>query len=479
MAQKYFAYLTTRGEAKLAQATALGIQLKLTQMGVGDGGGTLPTPLPSQTSLINEKRRAGLNSLTVDPQNPAQLVAEQIIPENEGGWWIREIGLYDDANELIAVANCAETYKPLLAEGSGRTQAIRMVLIVSSTDAVTLKIDPAVILATRKYVEDTAIVVKAYADDVMKKHVTNANPHPQYAPLDSPKFYGIPAAPTAPEGEFSQQIANTAFVQIALSLLTGSAPTWLDTLGKLAAAIDSDPNFAKNNSAQLALKAPLLSPALSGQPTTPTPAAGNNSQQIANTAFVQSAIAKLVASSPEALDTLGELAAALGNDPNFATTVLNALAGKQPLDNTLTALAGKNVAGLLQYLGLGEAAKRGVGTGQNQLPDMSSFTFTGTLAGWVAKGPGKLIVQGGITGSIVSAPWDVGFAFPTPFPSQVLAIFPFNLIPAGGRECVLWAFNNPNLQGGNVRAIGIASQIITTVEAPYSGLNCGWMAIGV
>lgn len=157
MAQKYFAYLTTRGEAKLAQATALGIQLKLTQMGVGDGGGTLPTPLPSQTRLINEKRRAGLNSLTVDQQNPGQLIAEQIIPENEGGWWIREIGLYDDTDELIAVANCAETYKPLLVEGSGRTQAIRMVLAVSSTSAVTLKIDPSVILATRKYVDDNFV----------------------------------------------------------------------------------------------------------------------------------------------------------------------------------------------------------------------------------------------------------------------------------------------------------------------------------
>ena len=157
MAQKYFAYLTTRGEAKLAQATALGIQLKLTQMAVGDGGGTLPTPSPSQTRLINEKRRAGLNSLTVDPQNPGQLIAEQIIPENEGGWWIREIGLYDDTDELIAVANCAETYKPLLVEGSGRTQAIRMVLAVSSTSAVTLKIDPSVILATRKYVDDNFV----------------------------------------------------------------------------------------------------------------------------------------------------------------------------------------------------------------------------------------------------------------------------------------------------------------------------------
>ncbi|EPE8570111.1 hypothetical protein ACSOOH_005062, partial [Escherichia coli] len=120
-------------------------------------------------------------------------------------------------------------------------------------------------------------------------------------------------------------------------------------------------------------KAPLSSPALTGTPTAPTAAQSVNNTQIATTAFVKSAIAGMVGSAPAALDTLNELAAALGNDPNFATTMLNALAGKQPLDNTLTNLSGKDVAGLLTYLQLGEAAKRDVGTGNNQLPDMSAF----------------------------------------------------------------------------------------------------------
>ncbi|HCT3455384.1 TPA: phage tail protein [Escherichia coli] len=180
MTAKYFAILTNQGAARLANAAALGTKLNLTQMAVGDANGTLPTPDPVQTKLINQKRIAPLNLLTVDPANTSQIIAEQIIPENEGGFWIREIGLYDDDGILIAVANCPETYKPQLQEGSGRTQTIRMILIVSSTSAITLKIDPAVVLATRQYVDDKIIEVKGYADDLMKKHVEAANPHKQY-----------------------------------------------------------------------------------------------------------------------------------------------------------------------------------------------------------------------------------------------------------------------------------------------------------
>lgn len=177
MTAKYFAILTNQGAARLANAVALGTKLNLTQMAVGDANGTLPTPDPVQTKLINQKRIAPLNLLTVDPTNTSQIIAEQIIPENEGGFWIREIGLYDDDGILIAVANCPETYKPLLAEGSGRTQTIRMILVVSSTSAITLKIDPSVVLATRKYVDDAVIEVKGYVDGLMRNHEQSRN-HP-------------------------------------------------------------------------------------------------------------------------------------------------------------------------------------------------------------------------------------------------------------------------------------------------------------
>lgn len=180
MTTKYFALLTNQGAAKLANAAAIGTKVNITSLGVRDGGGTLPTSDAAQTKLIGEKRRAQLNSLTVDAANSSQIIAEKIIPESEGGFWIREIGLYDADGVLIAVANCPETYKPQLAEGSGRTQTVRMILIVNSTTAVTLKIDPSVVLATRKYVDDAVIEVKACADSVMKKHVDAGNPHSQY-----------------------------------------------------------------------------------------------------------------------------------------------------------------------------------------------------------------------------------------------------------------------------------------------------------
>ncbi|MEI9544699.1 phage tail protein [Citrobacter braakii] len=153
MATKYLALLTNIGAEKLAKATALGTKVEITQLAVGDGNGVLPTPNPAQTALVHELRRAPLNMLTVDPANASQIIAEQVIPEDVGGWWIREIGLFDKDGDMVAIANCAETYKPQLQEGSGRVQVIRVILIVSSTEAVTLKIDPAVVLATRQYVD--------------------------------------------------------------------------------------------------------------------------------------------------------------------------------------------------------------------------------------------------------------------------------------------------------------------------------------
>lgn len=361
MSTKFYTLLTDIGAAKLASAAALGVPLKITHMAVGDGGGVLPTPDAKQTALVNEKRRAALNMLYIDPQNSSQIIAEQVIPENEGGWWIREVGLFDESGALIAVGNCPESYKPQMAEGSGRTQTVRMVLITSSTDNITLKIDPAVVLATRKYVDDKALELKVYADDQMAKHLAAPDPHSQYAPKASPTFTGTPKAPTPAAGNNTTQVATTAFVQAALTALINGAPATLDTLKEIAAAINNDPNFSTTINNALALKAPLSSPALTGTPTAPTAAQSVNNTQIATTAFVKSAIAGMVGSAPAALDTLNELAAALGNDPNFATTMLNALAGKQPLDNTLTNLSGKDVAGLLTYLGLGEGSALPVG----------------------------------------------------------------------------------------------------------------------
>ncbi|EPO2139148.1 phage tail protein [Escherichia coli] len=420
MATKYYAVLTNVGAAKLANATALGVQVEITQMAVGDGNGALPTPNPAQTALVHELRRAPLNTLSIDPNNANQIIAEQVIHEDVGGWWIREIGLFDKDGDMIAVANCAETYKPQLQEGSGRVQVVRMILIVSSTAAVTLKIDPSVVLATRQYVDDQIIQVKAFVDQQLAAHIAAADPHKQYAPKASPALTGTPTAPTAKAGNNSTQLANTAFVQAALVAVIGGAPATLDTLKEIATAINNDPNFSATINNALALKAPLASPAMTGTPTAPTAAQTVNNTQIATTEFVKSAIAALVASSPAALDTLNELAAALGNDPNFATTVTNALAGKQPLDSTLTDLSGKTVNGILQYLGLGEAAKRNVGTGANQIPDMGSFTLSVSGTGY-QKLPSGFILQWGSIGAPGIAQ-DVVTHFPIAFPNRCLRV---------------------------------------------------------
>ncbi|RAI69285.1 phage tail protein [Pseudomonas fluorescens] len=150
---QFFAILTQVGEAKQANADALGRPWLITDMGVGDANDTDPVPDRLQTRLINEWRRRPLNQLKVDPVNAAVIIAEQIIPADEGGKWIREIGLYDADGDLVAVANCAPSFKPVLSQGSGRTQIVRMNLIVSSAGNITLKIDPAVVLATREFVE--------------------------------------------------------------------------------------------------------------------------------------------------------------------------------------------------------------------------------------------------------------------------------------------------------------------------------------
>ena len=169
MNQTYYTIITKQGAALLANATALGIPLKITQMAVGDGNGKIPKPNASQTQLVHEVRRAAVNTLFVDQENPNQIIAEQVIPETDGGWFIHEIGLFDDKGNLIAVGNCPATYKPKLVEGSGRTQVIRMVIIVDNTQSVELKIDPAVVLATRQYV-DGLITAKMTAHEKTTNH---------------------------------------------------------------------------------------------------------------------------------------------------------------------------------------------------------------------------------------------------------------------------------------------------------------------
>ncbi|MEW9683304.1 phage tail protein [Pseudomonas sp. TE50-2] len=394
---QFYAILTNVGAAKQANADALGIPWKITQMGVGDANGTDPTPNATQTSLVNEWRRAPLNQLKVDDKDASIIVAEQVIPADVGGRWIREIGLYDADGDLIAVANCAPTYKPLLSQGSGRTQVVRMNLVVSSASSVQLKIDPSVVLATREWVSEElarqdfkhSVVVATTGpitlsglqtvDGVVLDAGARVLVRSQAAAKDNGLYVAAvgawarcsdadTSAKVTPgllvhvergtaNGDSGWQLVTDGPITLGVTALafemawgrTGvTAGTYrsvtVDRYGRVLAATNpttvdgyglTDVYTKTQVDQALASKAPLASPVFTDVPKAPTAPAGTDSTQLATTAFVGAAVRALIASAPGALDTLNELAAALGNDPNFATTMTNALAGKAAKATTL------------------------------------------------------------------------------------------------------------------------------------------------
>ncbi len=406
--RKFKTVITDTGAKKLAQAAAPdGKPVRLTHMAVGNGGGTLPTPDSKQTRLVHEVWRHTVNRVTLDATHQNRIIAELVIPPETGGFWIREIGVFDEHGDLIAVGNTAESYKPTVAEGSGRAQTFRTILTVSSTATVALTVDNTMVMAAVDYVDDklkeheqsrrhpdASLTAKGF---VQLSSATNSDSETLAA---TPK--AVKAAYDLANEKYTAQDATTARKGIVqLSSATSSTSETLAATPKAVKTVMDETNK----------KAPLNSPALTGTPTTPTAPKGTNNTQIASTAFVMAAIAALVDSSPDALNTLNELAAALGNDPNFATTITNALAGKQPKDATLTALAGlatvadrfpyftgndvaslatltevgrdilakSTVAAVIEYLGLQETVNQASGALQKNLngadiPGKDTFT---------------------------------------------------------------------------------------------------------
>ncbi len=163
----YYSLLTVIGAARMANAHVTKVPVNLTHMAVGDGGGAAYDPVESQTALAGEVWRGSTNALSVHADNPNWLVIEVLIPADVGGWTVREAGVFDDAGNLIAIAKYPESYKPMLAEGSGKDLNVRMILEVSNADSVTLLIDPSIVLATRSWVENR-----------IEDHVEDGNPHP-------------------------------------------------------------------------------------------------------------------------------------------------------------------------------------------------------------------------------------------------------------------------------------------------------------
>ncbi|EPJ7710406.1 phage tail protein [Citrobacter freundii] len=458
MATKYFALLTNIGAAKLAKATALGTKVEITQMAVGDGNGVLPTPDPAQTALIHEIRRAPLNMLTVDPANASQIIAEQVIPEDVGGWWIREIGLFDKDGDMIAVANCAETYKPQLQEGSGRVQAIRVILIVSSTEAVTLKIDPAVVLATRQYVDNKIIEVKSYADGLMRTHEQSRN-HPDatttakgFTQLNSsvtddsetqaatPKAVKIAmdnAGARLAKDRNLADLPNPALARQNLQLGDSSTKNTGTTANTVAAGDDARITGAMQKN-QNGADIPDVAKFLQNLDLGDVLHAGKNLYEIAEKGAAHQASARdnlalnaiaAIVGGTNKLPYFADMnTAALADFTAFARTLLsrsdasavrgdlalNAIAAIVGSTNKLPYFVDINTAELADFtafartllsrtdasavrgdLGLKSAALRDVGVGANQIPDVSFFANSLYQNGFM-KLPGGLMLQWGL-----------------------------------------------------------------------------------
>ncbi|WP_406877047.1 phage tail protein [Citrobacter freundii] len=400
MATKYLALLTNIGAAKLAKATALGTKVEITQLAVGDGNGVLPTPNPAQTALVHERRRAPLNMLTVDPANVSQIIAEQVIPEDVGGWWIREIGLFDKDGDMVAIANCAETYKPQLQEGSGRVQVIRVILIVSSTEAVTLKIDPAVVLATRQYV-----------DSQLRAHEQSRN-HPDASTTEK----GFVQLSSSVTSDSESQAATPKAVKIAMD--------------NASARLAKDRNLSDLTNTALARQNLEL---------------GDSSTRNVGTT------AGTVASGDDDRITGAMQKSQNGGDiPDVAKFLQNlgldtALAGKQAKDDTLTNLSGKTVAQLLTYLTLGPIANASdIAAGSaNKLIDAYGlnsyfpsrrFGTSGYIR--IPNQPGGLILQWGPI-PVIPAGGHVTVSYGFAFPEAYLVVIPIAGSSSGAANSVL------------------------------------------
>lgn len=426
MTAKYFAILTNYGAAQLANAVALGTQMNISAMAVGDGGGTLPVPDPAQTKLIRETRRAAVNQVSIDEKNPNFIIAEQVIPENEGGWFIREIGLFDDNGGLIAVGNAPETYKPNLQEGSGRTQVIQMVLMVSSTQAITLKIDPSVVLATREYVTKSIDAAIQASED---RAAQTYQPKGDYA---TNPYLKIELLKKIDKADIAQQLGNDTGKVVSQNLLTTE-------LGKKASVADANSKLAKDqNGADIPDKPKFIE----------------------NLGLGDAAKSNIVQAAGESkTDVLSQWAATLLTNQ------------RAPKDG-----AGINAHSFRSNLGLGSVATRSVGLSAGDVPEMSYFSASLGVNGWfkipiiINGSPATLIYQYGTKSCADRTVTNIDF--PIPFPKNCF-IFSSCAYQATGGVMVSATVHGADLVHGE------ASAFFNGEPAAAGYVQFKWYAIGL
>lgn len=405
MSTAYITVVTDKGAERITAALLPdGEKLKITHFAVGDGNGSIPTPNASQTALVHEVYRGEVSNIHADGDSTTRIIVEGIIPAGQGGFWVREIGLYDDQGVLIAVCSAPERYKPTPAEGATSVLNCQVHVVVSNTSAIQLKVldnaflpdattatrgltilsnatdsddetksaTPKAVNAVRKQLPVVATDIRDRTDgrvalpgmfgfgkifspiDVVR--FTSASELLEWAKQVTPGEYFVTGpASLLPGAKVFQGVISIRLLE-ANQVLPDMSQTpksiiyygvngeiyhnryWPSGGGQLVGWEDLkvDVDALKR---LIALKADLNSPVFTGIPAAPTAVVNDSSRQIANTEFVMRAITALIDSSPATLNTLNKLARAIGNDPNFATTVTNALAGKQPLNALLTALS--------------------------------------------------------------------------------------------------------------------------------------------
>lgn len=409
MSTTYKTVITDKGAERITAALLPdGEKLKITHFAVGDGNGSTPTPDVSQTALVHEVYRGEVSNIRIDVDDTTRIIVEGIIPASQGGFWVREIGLYDDQGVLVAVCSAPERYKPVPTEGATSVLNCQVYVAVSNTDAIQLKVldnaflpdattdtrgltilssdtesDDETKSATPKAVNDVRKQLPVVATDIrdrtdgrvalpgmfgfgailtdVKRFSGNAGTSEflTWVRAATPGAYQV--SQSSGDDKIIPGVVFNGLIEIKyISSSRSSSGPQYEEKGIFYFGVNGDFWYNRYHTTGegylvgwenlkvdvealrrlIALKADLNSPVFTGIPAAPTAAENDSSQQIANTEFVMRAIASLIDSSPEALNTLNELAQALGNDPNFATTITNALAGKQPLNALLTALSG-------------------------------------------------------------------------------------------------------------------------------------------